>query len=114
MRNGLSFLLIVCACMPDMKGRIVVFLVVNAIYGLFEMHLPSCLGIEFAAPVKYPVSHALKVTAGNFSSKSYFKYCLFTSADFPGLTSPVGYFNYRSFMKQLNISLRLKCKSIDS
>jgi Periplasmic protease len=45
-------------------------------------------------------NHALKVTAGNFSSKSYFKYCLFTSADFPGLTSPVGYFNYRSFMEQ--------------
>lgn len=45
-------------------------------------------------------SRTVNVTASSFVSKSFFKYCLFTDKDFPGLDAPVGYFNYRSFMAE--------------
>ncbi|MCI2082435.1 MAG: S41 family peptidase [Bacteroidales bacterium] len=45
-------------------------------------------------------NHTFTLSAATFNAKSYLKYCLFTDKDFSGLTSPVGYLNYRSFMAQ--------------
>lgn len=42
-------------------------------------------------------SHTFDATAAEVSTRSYIDKRIFTSDDFPGLTSPVGYFNYQTF-----------------
>lgn len=43
------------------------------------------------------VSHTFTASATNLSVSPVLKTAVYTSADFPGLTEPVGYFNYLSF-----------------
>lgn len=47
------------------------------------------------------VSHTFEMTSRAINTRSSLFYTVFTNEDFPGLTSPVGYFNYLTFNKNM-------------